>query len=89
MSNNDIKSGKIQICRGFLASASKSGINFTVNAENNSELRELQSLVEAENREDMNMILSSQEFREHHAGSTATDKIPVSQAIINKRRGYR
>jgi len=87
MTNNDIKAGSVPICRGYLVSATKSGITLDKDPQNGLDLSQLQAQVMQENAEDLSTILSQQEFKEHHDGPTAADRIPVSQEIINKRRG--
>ncbi|HED35112.1 MAG TPA: hypothetical protein ENJ08_13015 [Gammaproteobacteria bacterium] len=89
MTNDDIVSGQVQICRGYLVSAAKSNITLDGDAQNGADLSELQALVMDESKEDIDSILSQQEFKEHHAGPTAADRIPVSQEVIDRRRGLR
>ncbi|VAW59889.1 hypothetical protein MNBD_GAMMA11-1942 [hydrothermal vent metagenome] len=89
MTPDDIETGKVPICRGYLVSAAKSNITLDKDAENGLDLSQLQAQVMSENREDISTILSQQEFKEHHVGPAAADRIPVSQEIIDKRRGLR
>lgn len=61
--NELIESGKIPICRGFLASASKSFKMFGGNPSTGSELRKLQKEI---TEEDKNQVLNKWEFLKHH-----------------------
>lgn len=87
MSRKDIESGAVRICRGFIASATKSGIAFGQVSETEKGLRELQILVADEDREDPDTILSSEEFEEHHGRAMPYRDIP--KQIFYQRLGYK
>ncbi len=87
MGMQDIKSGAIRMCRGYIASATKSGIIFSDDSEEGKELQSLQVLVDEEAREDNETILSTQEFKIHHGKSLPQEDI-AKQAIY-ERLGYK
>lgn len=89
MIKQDIESGDVKICRGFIASATKSGIDFseTGTGETESALRDLQVMVAEEAMENESDILSSQEFENHHGG--ASPKRLLSEDALNQRLGYK
>lgn len=89
MTNHDIECGDVKICRGYLVSASKSGIKFGSNPETGSELTRLQELVEIEAKEDKREILSGQEFEEHHGKPNLSRILDITQDVLDRRRGYR
>lgn len=87
MTNDDIKSGDVKICRGYLVSASKSGITFGQNPETGQALGALQALVNAEAREDKDTILSGQEFEEHHGQPNVSRILGIPEEVLKKRQG--
>ena len=89
MTSDNIESGEIRICRGYVASATKSGIIFGKNDKNGSELKRLQKLIAEEAKEDENIILSRPEFVEHHGPAIALQKLSISPEEVLKRQGYR
>jgi hypothetical protein len=89
MTVEDIESGEVKICRGFLVSASKSDITFGQNPETGEALRKLQALVESEDKEDKNTILSREEFEEHHGRPALSRILNIPQEVIDRRLGYR
>lgn len=62
----DILSGRVPICRGFIASANASFKLFGQNPEFGPMLRALQDQVKAEGLEDMGEILNRNQFANHH-----------------------
>ena len=89
MTSENIESGQVKICRGYVASATKSGTVFGSHNKNGTELRRLQNLIIKEAKEDGNIILSRNEFKEHHGGSTTANMLSISQEEILRRQGYR
>jgi len=89
MSSENIESGEIRICRGYIASATKSGVIFGHHHKNGSELKRLQELIAKEAMEDEDIILSRQEFIQHHSQPADSPAKSLSQEELNKRRGYR
>ncbi len=89
MTSGNIESGEVKICRGYIASATKSGINFGQNYKNGRELKRLQALITKEAKEDGNIILSRDEFKEHHGRQTVSPKRSLSQEEFLRRQGYR
>lgn len=89
MTSDNIESGEIKICRGYIASATKSGIIFGQNHKNGQELKRLQVLITKESKEDENIILSRDEFKEHHGRQTVSPKRSLSQEEFLRRQGYR
>ncbi|HHJ17519.1 MAG TPA: hypothetical protein ENJ80_12555 [Gammaproteobacteria bacterium] len=87
MSSEDIESGEVRICRGFIASASKSGIAFDQDSKTGKALKGLQELVAREAKEDNSTILSRQEFEKHHGGHLPGRAIPKADML--RRLGYR
>ena len=88
MTSDNIESGEVKICRGYLASATKSGIAFGKNDKNGEELRRLQEQIISEAKEDKNIILSQDEFKDHHGEPDILSKLNISQEEYNRRRGY-
>ena len=89
MTSDNIESGEIKICRGYVASATKSGIVFGENDKNGSELKRLQKLIAEEDKEDGDIILSRPEFVEHHGPAIALKKLAITPEEMLKRQGYR
>ncbi len=89
MRSENIETGEIKICRGYIASATKSGITFGQGYKNGSELKRLQELIIKEAQEDEDIILSRLEFAQHHGQPADSPVISISQEELNKRRGYR
>jgi len=90
MTTEDITSGEVKICRGFLASALKSGIKYDeIPAEASQALAVLQQKILEENKEDKDTILSRGEFEDHHGGLSVAKKLGTSQEELDKRRGLR
>ncbi len=89
MTSDTIESGEVRICRGYVASATKSGIVFGENEVNGPELRRLQQLIIAEDREDPNIILSQEEFVVHHAKAKPdlTRILKISKEELLRRQG--
>jgi len=87
MSRQDIESGKVRICRGYIASATKSGLYFDDETETGRALRELQELVYEEEKEDGSAILSSREFIRHHGRSMPYEELSKQEWL--KRLGYK
>ncbi|HHH44329.1 MAG TPA: hypothetical protein ENK49_09340 [Gammaproteobacteria bacterium] len=87
MSAVDIESGQVRICRGFIASATKSGISFGQASEAEKALAGLQQQVAHEAKEDEEMILSRQEFEQYHGGDRPERKL--SRQDLYRRLGYR
>lgn len=90
MTGDDIESGQIKICRGYVASATKSGIVFGEDEINGPELQRLQQLISAENKEDVNIILSQEEFVVHHAHAKpdVTKILNISKEEFLRRQGF-
>lgn len=89
MNSENIESGEIKICRGYIASATKSGIIFGQRYKNGAELKRLQELITIEALEDEDIILSRLEFAQHHGKPADSPEISVSKDELYKRRGYR
>jgi len=58
--------GWLGLCRGYVASATKSGIEFDNGTDIAEGLKKLQALVISENKESLDAILSKDEFVNHH-----------------------
>jgi len=89
MTCDNIESGEVKICRGYIASATKSGIIFGQSHSNGHELKRLQMLITKEAKEDNNIILSRNEFKEHHGQQTVSPRRALSQEEFLRRQGYR
>ena len=89
MTVENIKSGEVKICRGFLVSTSKSGITFGQNPGTGKELGKLQASVDSEEMEDKNDILSRQEFEVHHGQPSLSRALNVTQDELDRRLGCR
>ncbi len=89
MTSDSIESGQVKICRGYVASATKSGIMFGDNEVNGPELQRLQQLIISEDREDPNIILSQDEFVVHHAHAKpdVTKILKISKEELLRRQG--
>ena len=89
MTGDDIGSGQVKICRGYVASATKSGIVFGEDEVNGPELQRLQQLISSENKEDLNIILSQEEFVVHHAHAKpdVTKILNISKEELLRRQG--
>lgn len=89
MTSDSIESGQVKICRGYVASATKSGIMFGENEVNGPELQRLQQLIISEDREDPNIILSQEEFVVHHAHAKpdVTKILKISKEELLRRQG--
>lgn len=87
MTKESIESGEVRICRGYIASATKSGIEFGEGNETEKSLKALQEMVVREAKEDPDVILSREEFKLHHCAGVPNLKIPGVD--LNQRRGYR
>lgn len=61
-----VLNGAVPVCRGFLASASKSAKLFGQHPDNGPDLQRLQKSVEDEGHEDHQTILARWEFLSHH-----------------------
>ena len=88
MTSDQIESGEIKICRGYVASATKSDITFGKNDVNGEELRRLQQQIIAEDKEDKNIILSQDEFKEHHGEPGILSILNISHEEYLRRQGY-
>lgn len=86
MTKEDIEDGHVKICRGFIASATKSGICFDNNTETGKALRKLQVSIAIEAKEDMDSILSNDEFAQYHNQLASKIKEPVDK--LYQRLGY-
>ena len=87
MRTEDIETGKVRVCRGFIASATKSGIRFGQASAAGRALADLQSQVACEAKEDPNSILSRQEFEQYHGGNRPERKLSRQERY--RRLGYR
>ncbi len=87
MVQQDIENGDIRICRGFVASATKSGIVFDRQTETQRAISDLQILVSREAKEESESILSSDEFKKHH--SPFRPRNDLSEKDLNQRLGYK
>jgi hypothetical protein len=87
MTKESIENGEIRICRGYIASATKTGIVFGETSELEKSLKVLQEMVKREAKEDADIILSREEFKKHHCGGVPNLKIPGID--LSQRRGYR
>jgi hypothetical protein len=87
MKKENIESGEVRICRGFIASATKSGIIFGHNSETHRALSELQKLVTEEAKESNESVLSSEEFAEHHGPEIPQRNLPKDS--FYQRLGYK
>lgn len=87
MKPRDVESGAVRICRGFIASASKSGLRFDESTEQGRALRKLQIRVEQEARENPEIILSRDEFEVHHGSHHPARRLPPEVRL--RRMGYR
>ncbi|TCK18240.1 hypothetical protein DFR30_1515 [Thiogranum longum] len=88
MTVDDIEQGDVKICRGFLVSASRSGITYGQDSETGSALGKLQQLVASEGMENTDTILSREEFEAHHGSLKLSRKINLPQDVLNRRLGY-
>ena len=88
MTSDNIASGEVKICRGYIASATKSGITFGQNHKNGHELKRLQMLITKEAKEDNNIILSQEEFTTHHGQRAVSPRKSLSQEEFLRRQGY-
>lgn len=91
MTSDNIESGEVKICRGYIASATRSDIAFGKNDKNGEEIRRLQEqmISEAkEDKEDKDIILSQDEFKDHHSEPDILSKLNISQEEYNRRKGY-
>ena len=88
MTIDSIESGEVRICRGYIASATKSGKAFGESDENGAELRRLQLQIIEENKEDPDIILSHSEFVEHHGRIDVAKKLSISREELLRRQGY-
>jgi len=87
MSRQDIESGAVRICRGYIASATKSGVDFGDETETRKALSILQNLVIDEAKESNGDILSTREFIRHHGRSMPQDLLSEDQ--LRQRLGYK
>ncbi len=87
MSHDDMTSGAIKICRGYVASSTKSGIAFDNGSDIAEGLKKLQDLVISENKEADDAILSKDEFINHHNRTFLENEIKLSPDEYNRRRG--
>lgn len=90
MTGDEIGSGQVKICRGYVASATKSGITFGDDEINGPELQRLQQLITSEDREDPSIILSQEEFVVHHAHARPdlTKIVKISKEELLRRQGF-
>lgn len=88
MCAEDIESGKVKICRGYVASATKSNKIFGEDTENGPELMRLQKLIREEDKEDPDIILSIDEFLEHHGRHNVMKMLNISKEEWMRRLGY-
>ncbi len=88
MTSDNIESGQIKICRGYIASATKSGITFGENDVNGPELQRLQQMIISEDKEDHNIILSQEEFQVHHGEPELSEILSLSKEEMLRRQGY-
>lgn len=90
MTADEIASGQVKICRGYVASATKSGIVFGESEVNGAELQRLQQLIISEAKEDPNIILAQDEFVVHHAQAKPdlTKIVKISREELLKRQGF-
>ena len=88
MSQEDIESGEVRICRGYIASTTKSGLCFDDETEVGKALRKLQVTVALEAYEDQEIILSNYEFTQHHKKS-AFSQLPIPEEALRQRMGYK
>ncbi|VAW57699.1 hypothetical protein MNBD_GAMMA07-2502 [hydrothermal vent metagenome] len=89
MTKDDMLSGAIKICRGYIASSTKSGITFDNGTDIAEGLKILQALVIEEDKEASDAILSKDEFINHHNRSFLEQEIDLSADEYNRRRGFR
>lgn len=87
MKIGNIECGEVRICRGFIASAIKSGFTFGQGSEAEKALGSLQDQVKREAKENVDVILSRQEFEAHHGGHRPDRKLPKQD--LYRRLGYR
>ncbi|VAW95327.1 hypothetical protein MNBD_GAMMA22-36 [hydrothermal vent metagenome] len=89
MVHQDIECGDIRICRGFIASATKSGIVFDRETETHRALSDLQILVSSEAKESFDSILSCNEFVTHHSTASCKPRNKLPEKEIYQRLGYK
>ncbi len=87
MNQQDIENGDVRICRGFVASATKSGIVFDRDTETQRAISDLQILVSHEAKEDSSSILSKDEFEKHHSPFRPINELPEKD--LYQRLGYK
>ncbi len=89
MTGEEIEAGQVKICRGYVASATKSGIVFGEDEVNGPELRRLQDLIASEDKEEPSIILSQEEFVVHHARARPdlTKILKISKEELLRRQG--
>lgn len=89
MTIENIESGEIKICRGYIASATKSGVIFSDSTQNGSELKRLQDKIIKEQKDEEAIILSRDEFKLHHDPYNTSARLSISQEEIRRRQGYK
>jgi len=89
MTESDMLSGAIKICRGYIACATKSGITFDNGTDIAEGLKKLQDLVIEENKETPEEILSKEEFVNHHNRTFIENELDLSADEYNRRRGFK
>ena len=89
MTIDEIESGAVRMCRGYIASSTKSGLIFGDSDKNGKELKRLQQLIIKEDFEDQNIILSQNEFKEHHGRMDMAKRLNISQEELLRRQGIR
>ncbi|MBL4773399.1 MAG: hypothetical protein JKX98_07290 [Alcanivoracaceae bacterium] len=87
MTADNIESGEIKICRGYIASATKSGKFFGESDINGKELKRLQEQIIKDGKENEDIILSRDEFKEHHGTIDVAKRLSISQDELLRRRG--
>jgi hypothetical protein len=87
MNRSDIESGAVRICRGYIASATKSGISFGDETGTRKALQALQDIVSREAKEDDRNILSTREFVRHHGRPMPQDALTKEELL--QRLGYK
>jgi hypothetical protein len=87
MTVDEIESGAVRMCRGYIASSTKSGIEFGDNQKYGKELRRLQLQVIAEDLENNDIILSQSEFKEHHGRIDVAKRLSISREELLRRQG--
>jgi hypothetical protein len=89
MTIDEIESGAVRMCRGYIASSTKSGIVFGDNDKNGKELRRLQQIIIKEDKENQDIILAQGEFKEHHGRIDMAKRLNISQEELHRRQGIR